>query len=206
MDKVKNLDELIVPLKDEDTLIIGGFEGGRRSDRVFARLGTKLQARNLLVVDSTSAGDTSEQLRKLIRERARGLIAPLISRSNFPAEIACEESPQDVLLERIRAGGAGIPAFCIAAEKAAADRPRKTIAGKECVVETAIAGEVGIIKVKKADTDGNCYIPAGQRKLEYIAYATEYTLVVADEILPVGEIDHEYISVPGILVTAVTQV
>jgi acyl CoA:acetate/3-ketoacid CoA transferase alpha subunit len=42
--------------------------------------------------------------------------------------------------------------------------------------------------------------------IRYIAYATKFTVVVSDEIVPVGQIDPEYISLPGILVTAVAQV
>ena len=205
MDKVKQLRELSVPLKDEDTLIIGGFEDGDETDRVFARLAIGLRAKALLVVDATSVAARSERLKELIRDRARAVIAPSVARSSFPAGVACEESPQDVLLERIRAGGAGIPAFYVSADDAPPDRPRKTIDGKECVIETAIAGAVGVIRVKKADTDGNCYIPARQRKIEYIAHATRYTLAVTEEIVPVGQIEHEYVSIPGLLVTAITQ-
>ncbi|MFZ1963078.1 MAG: CoA-transferase [Roseiarcus sp.] len=206
MGKVKDLGELNVPLKDNDTLIIGGFADDEKSDAVFARLDGGLEAKALIVVDATSAADTSESLKKLIRDRARKLITPSAARGKLAAEVVCETSPQNILLERIRAGGAGIPAFYIAAEGASADRPTKMIDGKLCVVETGITGDVGVIRVKKADTDGNCYIPAAQRMIGYIAYATKFTVVVSDEIVPVGQIDPEYISLPGILVTAVAQV
>ena len=206
MGKVMDLRELIVPLKDNDTLVVGGFANDKKSDLVFSRLGSAVQAKRLLIVDATSAAETSEQLKMLVRDRARGVIAPSVTRSRFPSNVAYEESPQGILLERIRAGGAGIPAFCIAADHVSADRPRKIIDGKECVVETGIIGDVGIIKVKKADTDGNCHIPEAERMIGYIAYATKYTLVVSDEIVPAGQLDSEYISIPGILVTAVTQI
>lgn len=106
-------------------------------------------------------------------------------------EVNSGTAEETLLYERIRAGGAGIPALYMEND--------------EETLQTAIKGDVAIIKALTADKEGNCRLPFEHRNDLYLALSGKFAIVLADEICEIGEIDPEYVHVPGLLVNAIVQ-
>lgn len=136
--------------------------------------------------------------------------------------ISVELCPQGTLAERLRAGGAGIPAFYTPTAvntlleegkipKLYDDKgnvreygtPRETreFNGRKYLMETALTGDVAIMRAAKADEAGNCYFDYTTKAFGPImAKAAQLTIVEAEEIVPVGSLDPNHIDLPGIYV------
>eukprot|EP00461_Guttulinopsis_vulgaris_P000465 UN00465 len=159
---------------------------------------------------------------------------PEFERQYLEGELELELTPQGTLAEKLRAGGAGIPAFYtatgagtilqeggfpikFAAEidpttgkrpTAIASKPKETrvFNGRPHVLEEAITGEVAIVKAHKADKFGNLiFRGTGANFNPMIATAGKYTIAEVDEIVEVGDLDPAAIHVSGGYVNAVVQ-
>lgn len=120
-------------------------------------------------------------------------------------EVEVELCSQGVLAERIRAGGAGIPAFYVEERMVGPfrsnDEPAREIDGKRCVLETALRADVALLGATVADLAGNLTWRDGERNAnEVMAYAADLVVVEADEIYEVGWIAPEHVMVPGLVV------
>ena len=119
-------------------------------------------------------------------------------------EMEVELTPQGTLAEKIRAGGAGIPAFytptgvgTIIAE----GKETKTYDGREYILERAIFGDFALIKAWKADTLGNLVFRKTARNFNpMMATAAKVTIVEVEEIVEPGELDPDGIHTPGVYV------
>ncbi len=122
-------------------------------------------------------------------------------------EMEFEPSPQGIFTERLRAGAAGIPAFYspVGVHTVVADgKERRTIDGREYILETALQPDFGFIRAHRADEAGN--ISGIGSTLNFhpaIAAASKITIAEVDEIVPVGEIAPEAVTIPGIYVDRV---
>lgn len=145
-----------------------------------------------------------------------------LEKKYLTGDIAIELCPQGTLAERIRSAGAGIPAFFTAtgAHSLLQDgkipvrlspsgkvleggRPRETriFGGKTYLMETALPGDVAILRAWKADKAGNCVFRYTTKAFGPImAKAARLTIVEAEHIVEVGEIDPNDVDVPGIFV------
>lgn len=148
----------------------------------------------------------------------------ILEKKYLTGQIAIELCPQGTLAERLRAAGSGIPAFFTATGahslvqsgqipvRLAADAsgrvlesgtPRETriFQGKTYLMETALPGDVAILRAWKADTAGNCVFRYTTRTFGPImAKAAKLTIVEAENIVEVGEIDPMEVDLPGIFV------
>ncbi|KAK7696748.1 hypothetical protein SLS64_014257 [Diaporthe eres] len=146
----------------------------------------------------------------------------VLEKKYLTGDIAIELCPQGTLAERIRSAGAGIPAFFTAtgAHSLLQDgkipvrlspsgkvleggRPRETriFGGKTYLMETALPGDVAILRAWKADKAGNCVFRYTTKAFGPImAKAARLTIVEAEHIVEVGEIDPNDVDVPGIFV------
>jgi 3-oxoacid CoA-transferase len=137
-------------------------------------------------------------------------------------QIAIELCPQGTLAERIRAAGAGIPAFFTptgahsllqtgdipvrfgadgSVVQRGAEREAREFGGKTFLMETALAGDVAILRAARVDRAGNCVFRYTTRAYGPImAKAARLTIVEAEEIVPVGALDPNEIDLPGIYV------
>jgi acetate CoA/acetoacetate CoA-transferase alpha subunit len=119
-------------------------------------------------------------------------------------KLKVEFSPQGILVERIRAGGVGLNGFLTEIGKGTKleyDKQLVKVGDKEFLLESPITGDVGIVYAKKADTFGNLIFDKTARNTNpYVAMATKVTIVEAEEIVPMGELNPEEIIVPGIYV------
>ena len=201
-------------VKDGDTLLQGGF--GMTGNPVhlmhaLAEIGTK----NLTFIGN-NVGEVGLGGGRLLRNgQIKKMIGSFFT-SNPEAVKAAQEGvveyellPQGTLAEAIRAGGAGIGGFYTptsAGTLIAEGRKTMTIDGKEQVFIKGIRGNVAFVRAWKADTAGNLqYRLTEQNFNKAMATAADLVIVEAEHIVPVGEIEPEYVHTPGCFVDYLVQ-
>lgn len=171
--------------------------------------------KNLTVI-SNNAGIDGFGLGMLLNTRQ---IAKMISsyvgenkefeRQYLAKELELEFTPQGTLAERIRAGGAGIPAFFTATGVGtliAEGKPHQEFDGRTYVMERGLVADLSIIKAWKADTEGNLIYQKTARNFNpMMATAGEVTIAEVEEIVPIGTFDPDHIHTPGIFVQRLLQ-
>jgi 3-oxoacid CoA-transferase, A subunit len=223
MDKtVPNLATAVAGIEDGMTVMIGGFGGSGAPIELIHALVDRFKAtgspRNLTLVNN-NAGNGRVGLAAMIDA---GMVAKMICsfpRSADPraftekylaGEIGLEIVPQGTLAERIRAGGAGIPAFYTPASygtDVAKGKPVAEFDGKHYVQERWLKADAALIKAELADELGNLtYRKAARNFSPLMAAAAQVTIVQATSIVQPGEIDPEHVVTPGIFVDRVVAV
>lgn len=142
-------------------------------------------------------------------------VSPSVSRpSQFElayrrGEVDLELVPQGTLAERLRAGGAGIPAFYTptgAGTLIAEGKETRTIDGREYILEYGLRADYAVIRAHQADTDGNLVYRGTSRNFNAVmAPAARITVVEVDEIVPAGALDPEAIVTPGVFVQRIVR-
>ncbi|KAF8849812.1 succinyl-CoA:3-ketoacid-coenzyme A transferas-like protein [Acephala macrosclerotiorum] len=228
----KNADEAVKDLKSGSVILSAGF--GLCGTAAIERRG-KDGLNNLTAVSNNAGAAGGGGLSPLV---ASGQIERLIlsflgankslEKKYLNGEVAIELCPQGTIAERIRAGGAGIPAFFTPTgvntlvqtgdipvrlgpiDKATgkttileAGKPRETriFNGKTYNMEEAIKGDVAILRAYKVDEDGNTQFRYTTRAFgEVMAKAAKITIVEAENIVPTGSIHPDQVHIPGIYV------
>ena len=130
-------------------------------------------------------------------------------RQYLAGELELEFNPQGTLAERIRAGGAGIPAFFTATgvgTLVAEGKEVRNFNGRDYVMETGLIADLSIVKAWKADERGNLVFRKTARNFNpMMATAGKVTVVEVEEIVPVGSLDPDHIHTPGIYVDRLIQ-
>ncbi len=125
-------------------------------------------------------------------------------------EMTLEMVPQGTLVERMRAGGAGLPAFYTPTgygSQIAEGKDIRYFDGRPYVMERAITTDFALIRAQRADHMGNLVFRGGSRNFNVsFAKAARVTLVEAEEVVPVGDIAPEDVDLPGVFVTGVVPV
>jgi len=169
-----------------------------------------------LTVISNNAGVDGFGLGQLLETRQ---IARMISsyvgenkefeRQYLAGELELEFNPQGTLAERIRAGGAGIPAFFTATgvgTLVAEGKEVRRFDGRDYVMETGLVADLSIVKAWKADARGNLVFRKTARNFNpMMATAGKVTVVEVEEIVPVGVLDPDNIHTPGIYIDRIIQ-
>ena len=133
----------------------------------------------------------------------------ILEQAFMKKEIDIEFNPQGTLAERLRAGGAGIPAFftrtgygtIIADGKETRQFPNPDGTMDWYVMETGLTADVSLVKAWKADTEGNLVYRKTSRNFNpMIASAGRLTIAEVEEIVPVGSIDPDSVHTPGIFI------
>jgi 3-oxoacid CoA-transferase A subunit len=195
------------------TVMFGGFiSAGYPANliRALARRGTRGLtgiATNIAPGDDLDRLCEGRQISRMIVSFA--IRASIAQQSEFErqwraGEVELELVPQGTLAERIRAGGAGIPAFYVptgAGTVHAEEKEVRVIDGRPCVLETALTADVALIRAQRADRWGNLVYHAAGRNFN-VPMATAARLVIAEveEIVETGAIDPELIVTPGVYV------
>ena len=199
---------------DGMTVMSGGFGLCGIPEHLIAALrdsGTKG-----LTVISNNAGVDGFGLGQLLETKQ---IAKMISsyvgenkefeRQYLSGELELEFNPQGTLAERIRAGGAGIPAFFTATgvgTLVAEGKEVRAFNGRDYVMETGLVADLSIVKAWKADERGNLMFRKTARNFNpMMATAGKVTVVEVEEIVPVGSLDPDQIHTPGIYVDRLVQ-
>ena len=124
-------------------------------------------------------------------------------------ELEFEPSPQGIFTERLRAGAGGLAGFFSpvgAHTLVAANKERRTVDGREYILETALRPDFGLIRAEKADLAGNLTGLGSTLNFHPVmAAASRVTIAEVDEIVPVGSIAAEDVKVPGIYVDRIVQ-
>ena len=124
-------------------------------------------------------------------------------------ELEIEFNPQGTLAERIRAGGAGIPAFYTATgagTEIAKGKETKVFDGRTYVMERGLVADLAIIHAWKADPEGNLlYRKAARNFNPMMATAAKMTVVEVEELVPLGSFDPDHIITPGIFVRRIVK-
>jgi 3-oxoacid CoA-transferase subunit A len=124
-------------------------------------------------------------------------------------ELEVEFNPQGTLAERIRAGGSGIPAFFTATGYGtviAEGKETREFDGDHYVMETALTADLAIVKAWKGDKAGNLIYKKTARNFNPImAMAGKVTVAEVEELVEVGELEHDQVHTPGIFVQRIFQ-
>lgn len=206
--------DALKPVKNGDVILVGGF-GLVGSPLTLIEGLTKLDVRDLTIV-SNNLGESGKGLGKLLNQKKirKGIGSYFTSNRDVGeaykrGEIQLELNPQGTLAERIRAGGAGIPAFYTTTSHGtnlAEGKEEREFNGKSYVMETGLRGNVALIRAYKADTLGNLvYYKTARNFNPMMAAAADYVIAEVDEIVETGELDPECIVTPHLYVDAIVK-
>lgn len=155
-------------------------------------LGLLLETRQIKKMISSYVGENAEFERQLLA-----------------GELEVELTPQGTLAEKIRAGGAGIPAFYTATgygTEVAEGKEVKVFDGKNYIMEQSLTADFAIVKAWKGDTLGNLVFKATARNFNpMMATAGKVTIAEVEELVQPGELDPNEIHTPGIFVQRIFQ-
>ena len=207
--RVSTYAEALEGLKDGMTVLAGGFGLCGIPENLIAEIKRK-GTRDLTVV-SNNCGIDGFGLGVLLEDRQiRKMIASyvgenaLFERQMLDGELEVELTPQGTLAEKLRAGGAGIPAFYTATgygTPIAEGKDVREFNGRPYILEHSITGDFAIVKGWKADHFGNViYRHTAQNFNPLAATAGRITVVEVEEIVEPGELDPAQIHTPGIYV------
>ncbi|WP_042457530.1 CoA transferase subunit A [Neobacillus dielmonensis] len=208
--KVTTLDQVLDFFHDGMTLMFGGFGGVGSPPGLIGGILEKKVKHLKLIGNDTGFPDIG--IGKLVSNgRVDNVIAshigsnPIAGRLMHEGKLDVEFSPQGILVERIRAGGVGLPGILSDIgtdnEIVAKDKPLVELNGKKYLVETALTAEVSIVYAKKADEYGNLiYDKSARNTNPLVAMAGKITIAEVEEIVSLGSLSPEEIITPGVFV------
>jgi 3-oxoadipate CoA-transferase alpha subunit len=214
---VQTMAEAMAGIRDGAVVLLGGFGSIGQPNALIDGL-IEHGASDLTVVSNNAGVGRSGLARLLELGRVRKIICsyprsvdPVVFEELYRAgKIEVEIVPQGTLAERMRAAGAGIPAFFTATAvgtKLAAGKEQREIAGRQYLLEEALAGDVALIESWEADRWGNLTYRSSARNFNPVmAVAATLTIAQAQHIVDLGALDPEKIATPGIYVSRVLHV
>jgi 3-oxoacid CoA-transferase subunit A len=206
---VANVEEALIGIEDNMTLMVGGFGLCGIPENSIAQL-VKMGVKGLTCI-SNNAGVDNFGLGLLLQNRQiRKMISSYVGendefeRQMLSGELEVDLIPQGSLAERCRAGGAGIPAFFTPAgfgTEVAEGKEMRMFNGKPHILEAALTADFAIVKAWKGDTEGNLVFKGTARNFNpMMAMAGKITIAEVEELVPAGELDPNVIHTPGIFV------
>ena len=215
MDKrIANADAAVARVPDGATILMGGFGLCGIPENLIGALRRK-GSKDLTVVSNNAGIDDFGIGILLGNKQIRKMIASYVGENKafeqlaLKKEIEVELNPQGTLAERIRCGGAGIPAFFTPTgygTLAAEGKEIREFNGRPHVLVPALRGDFAFIKAWKGDRWGNLIYRKTARNYNAVM-ATAATQVIAEveEIVELGQLDPNYVHTPGIFVDAIFQ-
>ncbi|WP_100402983.1 CoA transferase subunit A [Bacillus sp. FJAT-42315] len=206
--------EAVSEIKDGMTLMVGGFGLCGIPEHLIQAL-ARSGAKDLTVI-SNNCGVDDWGLGLLLRNKQiKKIIGSYVGenkefeRQMLAGEIEVVLTPQGTLAEKIRAGGAGIPAFFTPAgvgTPIAEGKEVREFNGKEYLLEEALVADVSLVSAYKADRMGNLIYNKTARNFNpMIAAAGKVTIAEVEEIVETGDLDPDSIHTPGVYVQALIQ-
>ena len=215
MDKrVTNAEAVIARVRDGATILMGGFGLCGIPENLVAAL-RRAGAKNLTIVsNNVGVADfgiglllETHQVRKMISSYVGE--NKLFEQQALRGELQLELTPQGTLAERLRAGGAGIPAFYTPTAYGttiAEGKETREFSGRMYVLEKALRGDVAFIKAWKGDRWGNLVFRKTARNFNSVmATAADYVIAEVEQLVEVGGISPDDVHTPGIFVDAIFQ-
>ncbi|MSP98164.1 MAG: 3-oxoacid CoA-transferase subunit A [Betaproteobacteria bacterium] len=215
MNKVyPSADEAVKDIPDGATIMFGGFGTTGEPERLIEALAR--QGAKSLTAISNAAGSWEKNLAPLFKNRQIGKFigsfpgprkSHYFEKQMLAGEVQYECVPQGTLIERIRAGGAGVGAFFTAtgAGTPLADgKETRNINGREMLLEYALRADYAFVKAYKGDRWGNLVYRMTARNFNPVmATAGEVTIAEVEELVQVGDLDPEAVVTPAIFVDRV---
>ena len=232
--KVTSVNDAIKGIQSNTTLLCGGFGLSGVPDTLINELVKAPHINNLTAVSNNAGIDGCGLSQLLSTGQVKKMIASYIGGNKtfekmyLAGDIELELTPQGTIAERLRAAGAGVPAFYTPAGvgtwieegklpvryspdgktivKESEPRETREFNGRKYVLETAIEGEYALIKAYKADKIGNCWFRGSARNFNSaMGRAGKITIVEAEHIVEPGEILPEDVHLPSVYVNKVVQ-
>ncbi len=209
---VTSYDEALAGLTDNMTLMVGGFGLCGIPENLIIKM-RDMGVKGLTCI-SNNAGVDDFGLGLLLQQQQIAKIYAsyvgenaLFEKQMLSGELEVVLTPQGTLAEKIRAGGAGIPAFFTATgygTPVAEGKETREIDGRNYVLEPSLTSDFALVKAWKADTMGNLiYRNTAMNFNPMMATAGKITVVEVEEIVEAGELDPHHIHTPGIYVDRV---
>ena len=206
---IQNLESAFEGLTDGMSILAGGFGLcgiPEHSIEAIRAKGTK----GLTVVSNNCGVDDFGLGRLLENKQVDKMVSSYVGENKIfeqqliNGELDVELTPQGTLAEKLRAGGAGIPAFYTktgVGTLVAEGKETRDFDGETFLMERAITGDYGIVKAKKADTFGNLVFEKTARNFNPLcAMAATTTVVEVEELVEIGEIDPDEVHLSGVYV------
>jgi 3-oxoacid CoA-transferase subunit A len=215
MDKrIASPDVAIEKVRDGMTILMGGFGLCGIPENLIAALRRK--GTKELTVVSNNAGVDDFGIGLLLRHhQVKKMISTYVGENKLfeqlvlSGELQVELNPQGTLAERLRAGGAGIPAFYTPTgygTMAADGKETREFAGRQYVMELALHGDFAFIKAWKGDRWGNLVYRKTARNFNPVmATAADRVIAEVEHLVEPGELDADQVHTPGIFVDAIFQ-
>ncbi len=211
---VKNATEAVADIPSNAMLMMGGFGLSGIPENCISAL-LKLDIKDLTIV-SNNAGVDDFGIGLLLNKRmVKKMISSYVGenaefeRQLLSGELEVDLIPQGTLAERVRAGGAGIPAFFTPAgvgTEVAEGKETREFDGKTYLLESWLKADFSIVKAWKGDTAGNLIFKGTARNFNPImATAGKICIAEVEELVPAGELDPNQIHTPGIYVQRIFQ-
>lgn len=211
---VQTYDEALHGFKDNMTLMAGGFGLCGIPEGLIQKI-YQMGIKGITCI-SNNAGVDGFGLGLLLEKRQiKKMIASYVGENNLfeqlyiSGEMEVELTPQGTLAEKIRAGGAGIPAFYTATgygTPIAEGKEVKVFDNRNYILEESLTADFSIIRAYKADTMGNLIFRKTAMNFNpMMATAGKITVAEVEEIVEPGELDPNYIHTPGIYVDRIIQ-
>ena len=214
---VQSMAEAMAGVRDGAVVLLGGFGSIGQPNELIDGL-IEQGAKDLTVVSNNAGVGRAGLARLLELGRVRKIICSyprsagsIVFEELYRAgKVELEVVPQGTMAERLRAAGAGIPAFFTATAvgtKLATGKDQREIRGRQYLLEEALAGDVALIEAWEADRWGNLTYRSSARNFNPVmATAATLTIAQAQHIVELGALDPEKIATPGVYVDRVLHV
>jgi len=215
MDKrIATADAAIEKIHDGATILMGGFGLCGIPENLIAAIRQK-GVKDLTIV-SNNAGVDDFGIGVLLQQRqVKKMISTYVGENKFferlvlSGELQVELNPQGTLSERLRAGGAGIPAFYTPTgygTMVAEGKETREFDGRQYVMERGLRGNFAFIKAWKGDRWGNLIYRKTARNFNpMMATAADYVIAEVEELVELGQLDPDQVHTPGIFIDAIFQ-
>lgn len=210
-----NVDAAVADVPDGATIMFGGFGGAGFPNNLIQGLARRGAKRLKVISNNCGTGEgelgilfKNHQIRSVIAAFP-GPGAKFFQEQYDAGEIELELVPQGILCERMRAFGAGIPAFYSpvgVGTEIARSKEERAINGRRYILEQALGADYAFIRAYKADRLGNLiYRKAGRNFNPIMATAAKTTIAEVEEIVEIGQLDPETIVTPSVFVDRIVQ-
>jgi 3-oxoacid CoA-transferase subunit A len=199
---------------DGMTLMSGGFGLSGNAENLIAAL-KESGVKNLTVISNNCGADGFGLWMLLNNGQIKKMISSYVGENRLfetlylSGMLELELNPQGTLAERIRSGGAGIPAFYTktgVGTVVAEGKPMEVFDGETYVRETWLRADLAIVKAYKGDHEGNLIYRKTARNFNpNMATAAKVTIAEVEELVPNGSLDPDQVHTPGIFVTRILQ-
>lgn len=215
MNKVfQNASEALFDIPNDCTLMVGGFGLCGIPENCISALRDK-GVKGLTCISNNAGVDDFGLGLLLQTKQIKKMVSSYVGendefeRQMLSGELEVDLIPQGSLAERCRAGGAGIPAFYTPAgygTEVAEGKEVKLFNGKPHILEAALNADFALVKAWKGDINGNLVFKYTARNFnEVMAMAGKITIVEVEELVQPGELDPNFIHLPGIFVQRIFQ-